>query len=87
MACRRKRITYEQATEYLARVRKLQIVADDADQDLILDLPDLARKYELTNYDGAYLELAVRRNIALATTDEALRRATSKAGVALVAVS
>ena len=87
MACRRKRITYEQAAGYLARVRKLQISVDDFNQDLILDLPDLARKYELTNYDAAYLELAVRRNIALATTDEALRRAAGKAGVALVAAS
>ena len=87
MACRRKRITYEQASEYLARVRKLQISPDDVDQDLILDLPDLARRYELTNYDAAYLELAIRRHIELATTDEALRRAAGKAGVALVAAT
>lgn len=84
MACRRKRITYEQATGYLARVRRLPISADAADPALILTLPDLARAYELTNYDAAYLELALRRNIPLATTDEALRRAAKKAGVGLV---
>jgi predicted nucleic acid-binding protein len=46
-------------------------------------LPDIARKYKLTNYDAAYLELAIRRTIALATTDEALRRAAGEAGVEL----
>jgi len=38
----------------------------------------------LTNYDAAYLELALRRKLALATTDQALRRAAGKAGVDLV---
>jgi predicted nucleic acid-binding protein len=84
MACRRKRITDKQVTEYLARVRRLPVSADKADPNVILTLPDLARSYELTNYDAAYLELAMRRRIALATTDAALRRAAAKAGVTLV---
>jgi predicted nucleic acid-binding protein len=84
MALRRKRITSAQVTEYLTRVRKLPISPDDAGPDLILALPDLAGRYELTNYDAAYLELAIRRKILLATTDEALRRAAVKAGVPLV---
>jgi predicted nucleic acid-binding protein len=83
MACRRKRITYEQATGYLTRIHRLSILPDPADPAVILALPDLARSYELTNYDAAYLELAIRRKIALATTDEALRRAAVKAGVSL----
>ena len=44
----------------------------------------LANRYELTNYDAAYLELAIRRKFELATTDEALRKAAVKAGVSLV---
>jgi len=67
----------------LARIRNLPIIPDAADASLILTLPDLARKYELTNYDAAYLEVAVRRRIPLATTDGALRRAAIKAGVSL----
>jgi len=50
-------------------------------------LPDLARTYELTNYDAAYLELAIRKRLPLATTDGALRRAAVKTGVPLVAVA
>ena len=80
MACRRKRISYKQAAGYLARVRRLPVSADDVDAALILKLPDVARSYDLTNYDAAYLELAIRRNLPLATTDQALRRA---AGVPL----
>jgi predicted nucleic acid-binding protein len=57
--------------------------ADDVDAALILTLPDVARSYDLTNYDAAYLELAIRRNLPLATTDQALRRDAGKAGVPL----
>jgi predicted nucleic acid-binding protein len=84
MAVRRKRIAIQQRTEYLARIPQLPISADQPDRAIILSLPDLAHSYDLTNYDAAYLELAVRRKIALATTDEALRRAAGKAGVVLV---
>jgi predicted nucleic acid-binding protein len=84
MACRRKRITTQQVEEYLAKIRRLPIHAENADPPGILRLPDVARAYELTNYDAAYLELAMRRGVALATTDNALRRAANKAGVALV---
>ena len=36
---------------------------------------DLARKFGLTTYDAAYLELAKRRSVPLATLDAPLRRA------------
>jgi len=87
MACRRKRITYDQAAAYLARVRQLPIAVDTLAIEKILDLPDLAITYELTNYDAAYLELAIRKRLPLATTDGALRRAAVKTGVPLVAVA
>ena len=43
----------------------------------------LAAEYKLTAYDAAYLELALRRDLPLATLDSDLRRAAKKAGVAL----
>jgi predicted nucleic acid-binding protein len=54
MACRRKRISYDQAGGYLARLRRLPVLLDDVDSTLILTLPDFARKHDLTNYDSAY---------------------------------
>jgi len=44
----------------------------------------LAQKYRLTLYDAAYLELAVRRRIPLATLDRELRAAARSAGVQLL---
>jgi predicted nucleic acid-binding protein len=44
----------------------------------------LAEAYKLTLYDAAYLELAVRRNLTLATLDEDLRRAAPSEKVRLL---
>jgi predicted nucleic acid-binding protein len=44
----------------------------------------LARAERLTLYDAAYLELAIRRDVELATLDRELRRAARKMGVAVV---
>jgi predicted nucleic acid-binding protein len=45
---------------------------------------DLARRLQLTVYDAAYLELAKRETLPLATLDKSLRAAAGKAGVALL---
>ena len=45
---------------------------------------NLARTYQLTVYDAAYLELAKRENLPLATLDKGLRAAAVKAGVELL---
>lgn len=44
----------------------------------------LARKYSLTAYDAAYLELAKRRRLPLATLDDGLRRAANKARIRVI---
>ena len=44
----------------------------------------LARTEGLTLYDAAYLELAVRRGLPLASRDEALLAAAKRVGVAVV---
>ena len=45
---------------------------------------NLARTFQLTVYDAAYLELAKRESVPLATLDKSLRAAAAKAGVALL---
>lgn len=44
---------------------------------------DLARAHGLSAYDAAYLELAMREGLPLATQDEALRAAAQRVGVPL----
>jgi len=43
-----------------------------------------ARLSGLTAYDAAYFELALRRNLPLATLDNAMRAAAQKAGIELL---
>ncbi len=43
----------------------------------------LAESFDLTVYDAAYLELALRRGLPLASLDERLRKATKQAGGSL----
>ena len=45
------------------------------------DTLQLARRYKLSTYDAAYLELALRLGLPLATLDEDLQKAAKKAGV------
>ena len=45
---------------------------------------DLCRKHGLTAYDAAYLELAMRHRVALATADGALEKAALPEGVEIV---
>jgi predicted nucleic acid-binding protein len=46
-------------------------------------LQAMARRYRLNIYDAAYLELALRTGLPLATRDEKLARAAEQAGVTL----
>jgi predicted nucleic acid-binding protein len=45
---------------------------------------ELARTQHLSSYDAAYLELAMREGIPLATMDDDLRAAAGRVGVLLV---
>jgi predicted nucleic acid-binding protein len=45
---------------------------------------EVARELELTAYDAAYVVLAARRGRPLATIDERLRRACTRAGIPLL---
>jgi predicted nucleic acid-binding protein len=49
------------------------------------DVLALARKHQLTFYDAAYLELALREGLGLATLDKQLIAAAYAEGVSLVA--
>ncbi len=58
----------------------IMIDADGADR-ILTDVHQLAVTHRLTSYDAAYLELALRRRLKLATLDEDLVRACKVAGV------
>jgi len=80
---RRKRSTEAQAASFLARLEVLPILVDDeTDARAWSDTIRLARAHTLSVYDAAYLELAMRRGLPIASLDDQLKAAAKAVGVA-----
>jgi predicted nucleic acid-binding protein len=76
MSVRRKRHDRNFRDATLADLAQLPIQVDpQTDQQAWSATLRLAERHQLTLYDAAYLELALRRNLPLATLDGDLRRA------------
>ena len=85
MAQRRKRLTEAERIRLIELYRKLPVQTDTTlDPDIISRFHTLAIEYNLSAYDTAYLELAQRKGLGLATVDRQLRSAAQKAGVKVV---
>jgi len=80
-ALRRKRIDASQFVRLLEAIDSLPVTLQAAlTAKQRGDLLHLARKHELTAYDAAYLELALRLDLPLATFDDRLTRAARAEG-------
>jgi predicted nucleic acid-binding protein len=80
----RNRITDADEREFLDGLSRLKIdVEQSAAIDIIRKGTATARQYGLTAYDAAYVELAAREGLPLATLDARMRTAASKSGVTL----
>lgn len=80
---RRGRIETADADAFLRDLDRLPIrVRHDTD---LRALVALAGKHQLTSYDAAYLDLAMRTSATLATLDGSLVRAALEEGVKLIA--
>jgi predicted nucleic acid-binding protein len=78
---RRRRIAESDTAAFLLNLSKLRIRIDRApDESAVLRL---ARTHGLSVYDAAYLELAQREGLPLATLDADLKKAAAGEGVAL----
>lgn len=82
MAEKRKRMTAAATTEFLKLLGMLDIEVDDAPASrTFAHVLPLCRSYSLTSYDAAYLELATRRQLPLASLDTDLRAGARKLGI------
>jgi predicted nucleic acid-binding protein len=81
---RRKRISFDEVTSFLEIIDEMPIDVDLPNSSALLKLPHLAQAHKLTNYDAAYLELANRLQLPLATNDKDLMRAASECGTKLL---
>jgi predicted nucleic acid-binding protein len=87
VAMRRGRLTAPQRQTALAALADLPIRVDETVPLLAwTTLSEIAEDLQLTVYDAAYLELALRKAMPLATLDKALRRAATSAGARLFAI-
>lgn len=85
MAERRGHIVAAKRRAILADAERLPIAVDhDPDLAGMVRLGDVAAEYGLSAYDAAYLELAHRARLPLATQDKALRRTARRASVSLL---
>jgi len=82
-ACRKQRLTADEAHQVIEQICALPIVID-RDTPGPAELLALALRYNLSSYDAAYLELALRLQIPIATKDEPLQAAAQAAGVGVV---
>ena len=75
---------YEETIRWIGILKRLPIVIDDETNTRAWsDTLALARGHKLSAYDAAYLELAIRRRLPLATLDEPLKSAAVAVGVTL----
>jgi predicted nucleic acid-binding protein len=76
---RRSRVTEETTSRILSSLAALPLSVDPASSTVTFGGEfRLARRFGLTVYDGAYLELAVRHGIQLATKGAELRAAAEQ---------
>lgn len=79
---RRGRLSELRTATFLREISQLSVAVDPSpDEETVLDI---ARRHRLTVYDAAYLELAIRQKLNLATLDGALAAAARAEGVVLI---
>jgi predicted nucleic acid-binding protein len=78
-AARRKKISLDDVAMYLEALDELDLQVDEVSLKSPLTAGlGLANRFDLSAYDAAYLELAVRRSLPLMTRDKRLRRAAEE---------
>ena len=85
VAERRGRISPGESAEFISQLIRLDVEIDVESPGRVFDyiLP-LCRAHGLTSYDAMYLDVALRRQLPLATLDEQLRKAALKEGAELL---
>jgi predicted nucleic acid-binding protein len=82
---RRGRMTQAQTQQALSLLESLDIVMDKETEKKAFNVTlELGREQNLASYDGAYLELAIRLGIPIATSDNKLISAAKQCNIALI---
>ena len=85
---RRNRSTEAETIKWTGFLSRLPIIIDrETNAHAWSETLNLARGNNLSAYDASYLELAIRRDLPLATIDTKLKRAADAIGVALLCIA
>lgn len=81
---KRKELTGSEVERFISQLENLPIFADSMTALKSFNRTlNLARAHKLSSYDAAYLELAIREGLPLATLDKELIKAAKKSDVKL----
>jgi predicted nucleic acid-binding protein len=84
---RRKRIRQPEVRRFVELLKGLRILEDGQPfADAVSNILPLAREHDLSAYDAAYLDAAIRHGAPLATLDAALQKAARAAGIKIFKV-
>jgi predicted nucleic acid-binding protein len=85
---RRKRLRQPEIRRFTTLLDSLSLVQDvQSVSEHVSNVLPLAREYNLSAYDAAYLELSIRHGTPLATLDGKLQKAAQEAGILIFAPS
>lgn len=84
MAMRRGRIGPAYRDQLLVQLNALPVEIEASTGELVIAAASVSDRFGITVYDATYLEVAVRRQLPLATLDRQLAAAARSAGVAVL---
>ena len=85
VAERKKRLSAAASNKFISLLSELPIIVDQEPPDrMIREIFSLARKYQLSTYDASYLDLAIKRELPIATLDDRLIAVAKKINVTII---
>ena len=88
VAERKKRIAKAASGHFIALLSQLPIVVDLIEPERVFhDVISIARQHKLSSYDGAYIELAIRKGLPIASLDKAVLKAAKDIQIPIMSPS
>ena len=85
VAERKKRLSKADSTRFITLLAELPIVIEpEPPERMMRDILALAREHQISTYDASYLDLAMRKDLPIATLDKGLKKAAKRSQVSIL---
>ncbi len=82
---RRKRLSRADSALFIALLSELPIIVEpESPERMIKEIFALAREFQLSSYDASYLDLAMRKDVPIASLDKNLLTAARQSQVSIL---